>query len=139
MPWPSRHHAVRFAILNLIGVALLVVAWHFGLLGMPYAADSTYMTHGITALFGVGLLCAAFRHIYLAEWIAEKLVFLGLVGTVVGFIMALAGVTAETAMDSSAIPAMIGGLVAGMGTALYTTLVGSIGYLWLDLHDLLLE
>jgi hypothetical protein len=71
--------------------------------------------------------------------IANSLVMLGLIGTVVGFIMALGGVDPATAGEVRAIAPMVTGLVAGMSTALYTTLVGSVLNIWLMLACRLLE
>ena len=56
---------------------------------------------------------------------------LGLIGTVLGFIIALSGVDPETASDVNAIAPMVSKLIQGMSTALYTTLVGSIFNVWL--------
>lgn len=63
--------------------------------------------------------------------IANALVLLGLIGTVVGFIEALGGVSATTAGSVEAITPMVATLIEGMSVALYTTLVGSILNLWL--------
>ena len=64
----------------------------------------------------------------LAAWL---IVLLGLVGTVVGFIIALGQVNAANASDVNAIGGIVGTLIEGMGVALYTTLVGSVLNLWL--------
>jgi biopolymer transport protein ExbB/TolQ len=58
-------------------------------------------------------------------------VLLGLIGTVVGFIIALSGVDPQRASDVSAISPMVSTLIRGMSTALYTTLVGSVLNIWL--------
>jgi hypothetical protein len=70
---------------------------------------------------------------------ANNLVLLGLIGTVVGFIMALSGVDPDTVGDASAIAPMVSSLIQGMGVALYTTLVGSVLNIWLMLNCRLLE
>lgn len=70
--------------------------------------------------------------------IANSLVLLGLIGTVVGFIIALSGVDPEQASDVSAITPMVSTLIEGMSTALYTTLVGSILNVWLMVNYQLL-
>lgn len=62
---------------------------------------------------------------------ANSLVILGLIGTVLGFIIALSGVSADQASDLSAVSAMVSQLIAGMSVALYTTLVGAVLNLWL--------
>jgi hypothetical protein len=70
---------------------------------------------------------------------ANNLVLLGLIGTVVGFIMALSGVDPDTVGDAGAIAPMVSNLIEGMGVALYTTLVGSVLNIWLMLNCRLLE
>jgi len=68
---------------------------------------------------------ASIRHI------ANTLVLLGLIGTVLGFIIALSGVDPDAASDVNSIGPMVSVLIQGMSTALYTTLIGSILNLWL--------
>ena len=71
--------------------------------------------------------------------LANSLVILGLIGTVVGFIIALSGVSAESAADVDAIGPMVSTLISGMSVALYTTLVGAILNIWLMTNYRLLE
>lgn len=70
---------------------------------------------------------------------ANLLVLLGLIGTVLGFIIALGGVDPATVGDVSKISPMVATLVAGMSTALYTTLVGAVLNVWLSANHRLLE
>jgi len=72
-----------------------------------------------------------FGRITFVRHIANTLVMLGLIGTVVGFVMALKGIDASGANDTNAIGSMVGSMIHGMGVALYTTLVGSVLNLWL--------
>jgi MotA/TolQ/ExbB proton channel family len=76
---------------------------------------------------------ASIRHI------GNSLVFLGLLGTVIGFIMALSGVDAQSAGDVDAIGPMVTTLIDGMSVALYTTLVGAVLNIWLMINYRLLE
>ena len=71
--------------------------------------------------------------------IGNSLVFLGLLGTVIGFIMALSGVDAQAAGDVDAIGPMVTTLIDGMSVALYTTLVGAVLNIWLMINYRLLE
>jgi MotA/TolQ/ExbB proton channel family len=180
---------LRFAILNLTGLALLLAAWAQGWVGAVLAADTTGIVALIGCAFALGLgLCgrriagvsrelnelasprpdprsragaylAAVRGLDpqaranvagalrlklahrggLVRLFANSLVLLGLIGTVVGFVLALAGVSAEGARDVEAVGPMVAGLVAGMSVALHTTLVGSVLSLWLTLNHRLLE
>jgi hypothetical protein len=71
--------------------------------------------------------------------VANSLVLLGLIGTVVGFIIALTGVRPDVVSDVGAIGPMVSSLINGMSVALYTTLVGSLLNVWLMINVRLLE
>ena len=83
-----------------------------------------------------GILASSLRmkltqRVVVVRHIAGSLVLLGLIGTVVGFIIALSGVQPEQASDVKAITPMVSTLISGLSTALYTTLVGSVLHVWL--------
>ncbi len=63
--------------------------------------------------------------------IANALVLLGLIGTVIGFIIALSGVDPKSASNADSVAAMVATLINGMSVALYTTLVGAVLHIWL--------
>ena len=63
--------------------------------------------------------------------IANALVMLGLIGTVIGFIIALSGVDPEAATRVENVAAMVSTLIDGMSVAMNTTLVGAVLYVWL--------
>lgn len=69
---------------------------------------------------------------------ADSLVFLGLVGTVIGFIVALSGIDPQTSAQADQVASMVSTLVAGMSIALYTTLFGSVLHVWLMVNHRLL-
>lgn len=74
------------------------------------------------------------QSIAVVKHIAGSLVLLGLIGTVVGFIIALSGVDPDKASDFDSISPMVSQLIQGMSTALYTTLVGGVLNLWLMIN-----
>lgn len=174
---------LRFSLVNLVGFILLGAAWLQGWVDVAWNADTTFISHGIFALFVIGLaicgqkiwrtsvelnkahrfdpfapepslalryvsevrgrsgdsraLAAASLKLKLTgrigavRFVANMLVLLGLIGTVVGFIMALSGVDPETSGDAAAITPMVSTLIVGMSVALYTTLIGSVLNIWL--------
>jgi len=65
------------------------------------------------------------------RYIASVLVLLGLVGTVIGFIVALSGVDPQKVPSVENVAPMVARLINGMSIALYTTLVGSVLHVWL--------
>tara|TARA_B100000749_G_C18380385_1_gene445724 strand:- start:457 stop:1074 length:618 start_codon:yes stop_codon:yes gene_type:complete len=88
---------------------------------------------GTRANLGQALRLKLFSRIIHIRYIASSLTILGLIGTVLGFIIALSGVDPEVASNPSAISPMVTQLIEGMSVALYTTLVGSILSVWLGL------
>lgn len=70
--------------------------------------------------------------------IANGLVFLGLIGTVIGFIIALSGVDPKAATEVESVANMVATLISGMSIALYTTLVGAVLYVWLTVNHRIL-
>lgn len=66
--------------------------------------------------------------------IAASLVVLGLIGTVIGFIIALSGVDPQQVSRIESIAPMVATLIEGMSVALYTTLVGAVLNLWLGVN-----
>ena len=130
--------ATRFAVLNLIGLALVAAAWAAGLAVKPYAADNSGMCWLITALFLAGL-AAVFRQDWqTVRWAGNALVYLGMVGTVLGLIMTVSTLSVDKAQDFESFKHIVSAIYIGSGTALYTNLLACIGYLWLGTNAHLL-
>ena len=94
---------------------------------------------GSRAIIASALRATVFGRIAVVRTIANSLVLLGLIGTVLGFIIALSGVDPEAASDVSAVSPMVSRLLGGMSVALYTTLVGAVLNLWLVVNYHLLS
>lgn len=150
----------KLIILNVCGAAALVWAWESGFVQMVYAADSSRICYAITVLFAVGLLSVfqrawkvsvALNAIkagerpdingvkFLAKQdfivdISQWLAVLGLIGTIVGFIAALSGISADMKPE-----ALIGQLIGGMAVAFFTTLAGAVTGLWLEVNNRILR
>ena len=78
------------------------------------------------------------NRIAVVRQVANSLVFLGLIGTVIGFIIALSGVDPQAASDAERVGTIISNLISGMSVALNTTLVGAVLYIWLTVNHRLL-
>lgn len=128
----------RFAVLNLVGAALLLAAWAEGILYRPYAADSSGMCWLITVLFGWGLVRVLRRDWGSVRWIGNTLVYLGMVGTVIGLIITVSDLSADKGQSFEDFKAVVTSIYIGSGTALYTNLLACVGYLWLGTNAHLL-
>ena len=89
---------------------------------------------GSRAILAAGLRTQLASRISLVRYVANSLVLLGLIGTVLGFVIALSAVDPEVAGDVRRITPMVATLIQGMSVALYTTLVGAVLHLWLSVN-----
>jgi hypothetical protein len=128
----------RFVVLNLIGVALLLACWAEGLLYRPYAADRSGMCWLITALFAWGLVCVLRQDWQSVRWSGNALVYLGMVGTVLGLIITVSDLSADNGQSFADFKQVVTSIYVGSATALYTNLLACIGYLWLGTNAHLL-
>lgn len=99
-----------------------------------YVEKTTDMAGTSRALFAGNLRLKLSHRITIVRNISSNLVVLGLVGTVIGFIIALSGVDPDRASDFASISPMVSTLINGMSTALYTTLVGAVLSIWLMIN-----
>ena len=131
-------YIARFAVLNLIGAALVLAAWVEGLLYRPYVADSSGMCWLITILFGWGLICVLRKDWQSVRWAGNALVYLGMVGTVLGLIITVSDLSADKGQSFEDFKAVVTSIYIGSATALYTNLLACVGYLWLGTNAHLL-
>ena len=99
-----------------------------------YLAEVSGREAGSRAITASALRVRLANRISVVRHIANSLVLLGLIGTVIGFVIALSGVDANTAGDVRNITPMVTQLLRGMSVALYTTLVGAVLNLWLTVN-----
>lgn len=116
-----RTFALVVAALGLLGAGLTV-----GLVQEAFNADASGLVWVVTAAAVLGTAAAYLGRSWL-EWMCDQGVcpMLGLLGTVVGFTMALDGVV--NASDVSKL--------SGIHTALSTTAVGMVAHLYLILLE----
>lgn len=156
----------RLLAFNLVPLVFLFYAWVFGLVQMSYAADATNIVYLMTAIFVCAMALLLYHakkiddEIHASSWwvgqssefvqltletrlnpiiyMGYSLVVLGLIGTVVGFIFGLHGVDPTSMADLPTMLASLGMILQGVGIAFYTTLIGSIGDIWLGFNILIL-
>lgn len=75
-----------------------------------------------------------FSRIHHIRTIGNCMVVLGLIGTVIGFILVASNVDASSAADVEQVGSLVGALLHGMGVAFYTTLVGAVFSLWISMN-----
>ena len=152
----------RFAVFNMAAAALLAYLGSKGYIAMALAADPTGIVIAIAVMFALVWGSSAVRtwktakglnalkegrtnyagkpwlkrmvkieHIHAAAtWMA----YLGIIGTVIGFIMALSGVDVALFASAAGVSQLVPQMIAGMGIAVWTTLAGSFFGLWTEMN-----
>lgn len=150
----------RLLVLNICGLPLVAMAYSAGMINKIVLSDTTFISHLIVLTFLVGLVSIFIRagkisaildgiksgkpqtlsddkirakaeHI---DDISTYLVRLGLIGTVVGFGLALDIKDIGSLTTASGAMSTITTLLGGMKVAINTTITGAILSLWLDLN-----
>ena len=103
-------------------------------LAADYLANIRGRSAGSRNIIGGTIRLKLSQNLSYVRHTASSLLLLGLIGTVVGFIIALSGVSPESASDINAVGPMVSTLISGMSTALYTTLIGAILNVWLMIN-----
>lgn len=140
--------AVFVCGLAFCGIRLRHVCREAVAAGQPTPSAGSWAADYLSAIAGrdsgARAIVASALQLRLSDWIspvrhvANSLVLLGLIGTVIGFIISLSGVDANAVSDVKAISPMVSTLLGGMSVALYTTLAGAALNLWLMVNHRLL-
>jgi len=126
-----------YACFNLSVVAAIFASVFWGNAGVIFENDHTYLTYAIAAWAFVAVASISVKAWRFVDSSRSFLVFLGLIGTVIGFMISLSGIDPSTASDPSSAAKMVSTLLSGLGTALGTTLVGAVGSVWLSINKLM--
>ena len=122
----------RLIVLNVCWAALVVWAAVQGYVAFVFTHDVSNISYVISGILAAALAAVFFgrtSHLHRTEvW----LVTLGLIGNVVGFIIALQDIDTGSLATPEGVQRVAGGLLAGMGVAFCSTLVGAIGALWVS-------
>lgn len=107
-----------------------VLGFHFGILDMIIAADPTFISLFILIVHAVTVLIIGYytykkdlSNIEPLWFVSETQLGLGMVGTLVGFIIMFSGAFA-VGISPENIKNVITAIALGVGTAIWTTLVG---------------
>jgi hypothetical protein len=124
----------RFVVLQSVGAALVAALWIAGLASKPFEGNTAPLCWIILAIGALGLVAIYLRRWHDAQWLATHVVRIGLLGTVVGLIIAFSAAASGDSSDPEAIKPMIAAVVGGMYVSLYATLLGIATNLWLKIN-----
>ncbi|MGM4911414.1 hypothetical protein [Rhizobium sp. 768_B6_N1_8] len=122
----------KLIILNICWAALVIWATVMGYTQFVFTHDVSRISYVITALFAAGIAAVFFGRINHLARLEVWLVTLGLIGNVIGFIIALQEIDTGSLGSAEGVQRVAASLLAGMGVAFCSTLVGAIGALWIS-------
>ena len=124
----------RCVVVQAIGGAGLVGLWIGDIATKPFEGDNAFLCWLIVGVAVLGVLCVFLQRWRDVEWVATHVVRIGLLGTVVGLIIAFSAAKAGGSADPNEIKPMIAAVVDGMYVSLYSTLLGIATNLWLKIN-----
>lgn len=124
----------RCAVLQAIGATFVTGLWIAGIADKPFAGDNAFLCWLIVGVAALGVLCLFLQRWKDVEWIAVHVVRVGLLGTVIGLIIAFSAASAGGSDDPDQVRAMIAQVVDGMYVSLYATLLAIATNLWLKIN-----
>jgi len=124
----------RAVVLQAVGAALLAGLWTAGLAGKPFEGNNGPLCWIIVGMGLLGIGCVFLQRWNDVQWLATHIVRIGLLGTVVGLIIAFGAAAQGGSSNPDEIKPMIAAVVNGMYVSLYATLLGIGSNLWLKIN-----
>lgn len=125
---------IRLAILNFAGLCFVIWAAWLGYVQFVFSHDISHLSYVISALFAVSMAGVFMGKTAHLERVEVWLVTLGLIGNVVGFIIALQNIDTGSLDSAEGVQKVAASLLAGMGVAFCSTLVGAVAALWTSVN-----
>lgn len=122
----------RLIILNTCWAALVVWASVLGYTQFVFTHDVSNISYVIVAIFLAGLLAVFLGRTEHLARLEVWLVTLGLIGNVIGFIIALQHIDTGSLGSAQGVQRVAASLLAGMGVAFCSTLVGAVAAFWVS-------
>jgi hypothetical protein len=133
-PGTSLAFLSRCVVLQAVGAAGIAGLWIAGIADKPFEGENAFLCWLIVGMAALGILCVFLRRWADVQWIATHVVRIGLLGTVIGLIIAFSAAKTGGSADPSEIRPMIAAVVDGMYVSLYATLLGIATNLWLKIN-----
>jgi hypothetical protein len=124
----------RCVVLQAIGAAFIAGLWTADLADKPFEGSNAALCWIILGIGVIGIACVFLQRWKDVQWIATHVVRIGLLGTVVGLIIAFSAASQGGSTNPEEIKPMIAAVVSGMYVSLYATLLGIATNLWLKLN-----
>ena len=124
----------RCILLQGIGASALAALWIAGVAAKPFQGDTAILCWIILGIGAAGIVSVFRQRWDDVHWIATHVVRIGLLGTVIGLIIAFSAAATGNSTSPEDIKPMISAVVSGMYVSLYATLLGISVNLWLKIN-----
>lgn len=121
----------RLIILNTCWAALVVWATVMGYTQFVFTHDVSRISYVIVAVLLTTLVAAGLGHVRMLPHAKTWVVLLGLVGNLIGFVVALQGMGGGDLTSAAGLLKLGTSLIDGLGVAFCSTLVGAVSTLWM--------
>lgn len=132
----------RLILVNSFLIALVIVGYFYGFVAPVFNNDISYATYGISFIIGLNIMLELWtEYLYnfkgavnpriesFLEFISDKFLYIGVVGTLIGFSHMMLGINSNGSIQNAIESVKVGCLTLGN-----STLVGIIGYLWISFN-----
>lgn len=132
---------LRWLLIVVPLTVLAIFAHSFGFYHAVYEADKSWISFAILRIFSIASVWTGYQTKQMSLkgtqflWmVSDMCLTLGMIGTIVGFLMMLQGGFTITQGDAQGIQSLLARFSVGLGTALYTTLTGLIASMLLKVQ-----
>ena len=132
---------LRWLLIMVPLTVLAIFAHYFNFYQAIYEADKSWISFGVLGIFTLSSVWVGYKTKQLSLkgtqflWmVSDMCLTLGMIGTIVGFLMMLQGGFTIAQGDAQGIQSLLARFSVGLGTALYTTLMGLICSMLLKLQ-----
>lgn len=141
-------YTFKILVVNIFLLCLVTVGLFYGILTPLFTNDESHITYflGVTV---IGFVVLQIRNVYNKEknnitgktdvddwlnFIRGKYLFIGLLGTIIGFRLITEGLNEVIGMTNMDVVTVLKATVGGLKTLWNTTIVGIVSFLWISLN-----
>lgn len=121
----------KFIVLQIILLSALAALHVEGLLTKPFHGEAGIFAAGVCVIALWALVHVWRNNIFSAEWYAEKLVRIGIIGLQIGILVAL-GAMAERLVTGGDMMQVTGLFLNAMSGGLYVSVIALASNLWIE-------
>jgi len=125
---------IRLAILNFAFACFVAWAAWLGYVQFVFSHDISHLSYGIAALFVASIGAIFLGKTSHLERVEVWLVTLGLIGNLIGFVLAMRGIDTGALGTAEGVQRVATNLLAGMGVAFCSSLVGAVAAIWVSVN-----